>query len=188
MSDEIENSTEVVEETVEAVEVPPAAPAPGRNRLTVLTAAALLLSTLLAGAVYLFLFRPDQLTDQAARDEVLAAAKSGTEALLTYSPETVDKDLADAKSRLTGDFLKSYSDRVDQTVIPAAKQSGVKTEASVTRAGVSQMAPDSAQVLVFVNQVTTSRVRPTPALATSSVMVTLVKHDGQWLISDFKPV
>ena len=119
---------------------------------------------------------------------MLDAAKSGTEALLTYSPETVDKDLADAKSRLTGDFLKQYSDRVDQTVIPAAKQAGVKTEASVTRAAVEQMQPDSAKVLVFVNQVTTSRQRPTPALSTSSVILTLVKHDGHWLISDFKPV
>ena len=73
-------------------------------------------------------------------------------------------------------------------MLPAAKQRGVKTEATVARAAVSQMQPGSAQVLVFVNQVTTSRERPTPALATSSVIVTLVKRDGHWLISDFKPV
>jgi Mce-associated membrane protein len=64
----------------------------------------------------------------------------------------------------------------------------VKTEANVARAAVSEMDPGRAQVLVFVNQVTTSRERPSPALATSSVMVTMVRSDGRWLISEFKPV
>ncbi len=161
---------------------------PRRNRLTMFTAAALLMSALLAGSVYWFVFRPDRLTDEQARDAVLDAAKNGTVAVLTYSPETVDKDLADARARLTGDFLKQYEDFTAQTVVPAAKNAGVKTEATVTRAAISQMQPGRAQVLVFVNQVTTSRARPTPALATSSVIVTLVDKDGHWLISDFKPV
>jgi Mce-associated membrane protein len=43
-------------------------------------------------------------------------------------------------------------------------------------------------VLVFVNQVTTSKDRPDPALATSSVVVKLTNTDGRWLISEFNPV
>jgi Mce-associated membrane protein len=50
------------------------------------------------------------------------------------------------------------------------------------------MRPGKAEVLVFVNQVTTSKDRPTPALATSSVMVTLVRSGDGWLISGFNPV
>ena len=50
----------------------------------------------------------------------------------------------------------------DDVVVPAAKLRGVKTEASVARSAVSQMRPDQAQVLVFVNQVTTSKDRPRP--------------------------
>ncbi len=73
-------------------------------------------------------------------------------------------------------------------VVPAAKDRGVKTEANVARAAVSQMRPDNADVLVFVNQVTTSKERPTPALATSSVMVTMVRSAGRWLISEFNPI
>lgn len=179
----------VVVESADDVAAAVGAPAgPRRNRLTLITVAALVVSALLAASVYWFVFRPDRLTDQKARDEVLDAARNGTVAVLTYSPETVDKDLADAKSQLTGDFLKQYTDFTQQTVVPAAKNSGVKTEATVTRAAVSQMKPGSAQVLVFVNQVTTSRARPTPALATSSVIVTLVDQGGRWLISDFKPI
>ena len=73
-------------------------------------------------------------------------------------------------------------------VRPAVTEKGVKTEANVARAAVSQMKPGSAQVLVFVNQVTTSRDRPSPALATSTVMVTLVKNGDTWLIAEFKPI
>jgi Mce-associated membrane protein len=50
------------------------------------------------------------------------------------------------------------------------------------------MHPDRAVVLLFVNQVTTSKDRPDPALAASSVLVTLTKEQGRWLISEFNPV
>jgi Mce-associated membrane protein len=50
------------------------------------------------------------------------------------------------------------------------------------------MLPVTAQVLLFVNHVTTSKERPTPALATSSVMMTLQRSGDQWLISDFTPI
>ncbi len=43
---------------------------------------------------------------------------------------------------------------------PAAKKKGVKTEANVARAAVSELEPGRAVVLVFVNQVTTSKDRP----------------------------
>ena len=159
-----------------------------RQRPAALMAVLLGVSAIVAASVYWWLYRPDQLTGESAQHQVLDAAKSGTEALLSYGPDTLDKDLAAAKSHLTGNFLDHYTKFTDDVVVPAAKQRGVKTEASVARSAVSQMRPDQAQVLVFVNQVTTSKDRPTPALATSSVLVTLVRSGGQWLISEFDPV
>ena len=51
------------------------------------------------------------------------------------------------------------------------------------------MHPNSAVVLVFVNQVTTSRERPDPAMASSSVLVSLTNAvHGTWLITKFDPV
>ena len=150
--------------------------------------ASLAASAVAAVSVYWWLYRPDRLTDDAARQQVVAAAKGGTEAILTYSPENLDADLAEARSHLTEPFLGYYSDFTERVVSPAARDKGVKTEANVARAGISQIRPGRAEVLVFVNQVTTSKDRPTPALATSSVLVTLVNADGRWLISDFKPI
>lgn len=168
--------------------VPPVASGRRWRLSVVLPLALLALSAAAAASVYWFLFRPDQLTDAAAQQQVIAAAKEGTEAVLSYSPENLDQSLATAKSHLTGGFLDEYSTFTDEVVRPAVTQRGVKTEANVARAAVSQMDPGRAQVLIFVNQVTTSKERPSPALATSTVMVTMVENGGRWLISEFKPI
>ena len=168
--------------------VPPGPPGRRWRLSVVLPVALLAMSAVAAASVYWFLFRPDQLTDANAQQQVIAAAKEGTEAVLSYSPENLDQSLATAKSHLTGGFLDEYSTFTDEVVRPAVTQRGVKTEANVARAAVSQMDPGRAQVLIFVNQVTTSKERPSPALATSSVMVTMVESGGRWLISEFKPI
>ena len=163
--------------------VPPVASGRRWRLSVVLPLALLALSAAAAASVYWFLYRPDQMTDADAQQQVIAAAKEGTEAVLSYSPENLDQSLATAKSHLTGGFLDQYSTFTDEVVRPAVTQRGVKTEANVARAAVSQMDPGRAQVLIFVNQVTTSKERPSPALATSSVMVTMVDNGGRWLIS-----
>jgi Mce-associated membrane protein len=186
-SDQPETATgEVVPDEEQGV--PPGLPGRRWRLSVVLPVALLAVSAVAAASVYWFLFRPDQLTDANAQQQVIAAAKEGTEAVLSYSPENLDQSLATAKSHLTGGFLAEYSTFTDEVVRPAVTQRGVKTEANVARAAVSQMDPGRAQVLIFVNQVTTSKERPSPALATSSVMVTMVENGGRWLISEFKPI
>ena len=154
----------------------------------ILVAAALAASAGLAGWLYFFQYRPDQQTNTAAANIALEAAKSGTVALLSYSPDSLDKDFAAAKSNLTGDFLSYYTQFTEQIVTPAAKEKSVKTTASVVRAAVSEIHPDAATVLVFINQTTTSKENPDGAFAASSVKVSLKKIDDRWLISAFDPV
>jgi Mce-associated membrane protein len=193
--DEVD-ATELAAESPQGPQTPPSPPGSAQRALAwsrqrwaaVLTVAALLVSAVTAGSVYWWLYRPDRLTDTASQEQVLSAAREATEALLSYSPEEVDTDVAAAKALLTGDFLQKYTEFADTVVVPAAKGRGVKTEANVARAAMSQMRPGDARVLIFVNQVTTSKERPTPALATSSVMVTLVRSDGRWLVSEFNPI
>ena len=160
----------------------------GRYVGVVLIVVVLLASAGVAGWLYFYQYRVDQQTGQDAANIALEAAKSGTVALLSYSPDSLDKDFANAKSNLTGDFLSYYTQFTEQIVTPAAKEKQVKTAASVVRAGVSEIHPDSAVVLVFVNQVTTSKENPDGAFAASSVKVGLKKIDGRWLISAFDPV
>ena len=154
----------------------------------VLLSVALIAAAGLAGWLYVNEYRPDQETDPAAAKVALDAATSGTIALLSYSPESLDQDFAAAKSRLTGDFLSYYTQFTEQIVTPAAKEKSVKTTASVVRAAVSEIKPDAAEVLVFINQTTTSKENPDGAFAASSVKVGLTKVDGAWLIESFDPV
>jgi Mce-associated membrane protein len=154
----------------------------------ILLAVAVLASAGVAVWVYFEQYRPDQQTNDAAAKVALDAAKNGTVSLLSYSPESLDKDFAAAKSHLTGDFLSYYTQFTEQIVTPAAKQKSVKTTASVVRAAVSELHPDSAMVLVFINQTTTSKENPDGAFAASAVKVGLKKINDTWLISAFDPV
>jgi Mce-associated membrane protein len=149
---------------------------------------ALLASAGAAAWLYFDQYRPDRQTNDAAAGVALDAAKAGTVAMLSYSPESLDKDFANAKSHLTGDFLSYYTQFTQQIVTPAAKQKAVKTSAAVVRAAVSELHPDSALVLVFINQNTTSKENPDGAFAASAVKVGMKKINGAWLISSFDPV
>ncbi|NKZ14497.1 twin-arginine translocation pathway signal [Mycolicibacterium septicum DSM 44393] len=149
---------------------------------------ALIASAALAGWLYFAQFRVDQQTGEAASATVLKAAGEGTTALLTYAPDSLDRDFSAAKSHLTGDFLSYYTQFTQEIVAPAAKQKSVKTTAAVVRSAVSEIHPDSAVVLVFVNQATTSAENPNGSFAASAVKVGMKKLDGNWLISSFDPV
>jgi len=133
-------------------------------------------------------YRPDQRIDDAAAHQAIQAASDGAVALLSYSYDNLDRDFAKAKSHLTGDFLAYYHKFTQQGVAPAAQQGQLTTTAKVVRAAVSELHPDSAVVLVFLNQTTASKKKPEPLTTASSVLVTLRKVNGSWLIAKFDPL
>jgi Mce-associated membrane protein len=142
----------------------------------------------LAAWTYGYQYRPDIQSGDAAAQSAMRAAADGTVALLSYGPDSVNEDFASAKKHLTGDFLSYYAKFTEKVVAPAAKEKGVKTTAAVVQAAVSEIHPDSAVVLLFVNQGTTTKDRPEPSLTSSTVLVRMTKLDGDWLIAKFDPV
>ncbi|MGU3501067.1 hypothetical protein [Mycobacterium sp. C31M] len=177
----------------------PAARVPARGGRKVLQQArrhivALVLVALLAvaggvtGWLYATQFVPDRATNAAAADAALTAAKDGTVAMLSYAPESLDQDFTDAKTHLTGDFLNYYNQFTEQIVAPAATKKSVSTTAAIVNAALVELQPDSAVVLVFLNQTTTSTENPDGSFSTSAVKVGLKKVDDSWLISAFDPV
>ncbi len=144
----------------------------------------LLTSTAVAVGLFVVDYRPDQQTDKASAREVIKAASEGAVALLTYSPDTLNQDFANAKSRLTDDFRDYYTRFTEQIVAPTA-QRGLTTKVRVVRAAVAELHPDSAVVLVFIDQTTASPDKPQPATTGSSVRVTLAKVKQSWLIAKF---
>jgi Mce-associated membrane protein len=154
----------------------------------ILLTTAFITSAGLASWLYFFEYRPDQQTDSAAAMAVRDAASDGSAALLTYSPDNLEKDFAAAETHLTGGFLSYYTQFTEQVVLPAAKKKSVKSSASVVRSAVAEMHADSAVVFVFVNKITTSRDNPGGESAASAVKVGMKKIGGSWLISSFDPV
>ena len=147
-----------------------------------------LVSGALAAWEYVKQYRPDQQTDAAAGQSAIDAARDGIVALLSYKPETLNQDISAAKSHLTGDFLNFYDQFTRDVVTPAATEKKLTTTAQVVGAAASEVHPNSAVVLLFVNQATVSKDRPDPAMAASTVLVSLAKVHGKWLISKFEPV
>jgi Mce-associated membrane protein len=162
-----------------------------RRRVKLVTGVLALLlavSGALAAWLYITQYRPDRQTDAAAVRAVTTAAQEGMTALLTYKSETLDQDVTAAKSHLTGNFVNDYEKRIREVVAPAVKGKDVATVGQVVGAGVSELHPDSAVVLVYINEATTSKDRPDPTMSASSVLVSLTKIHGSWLITKFQPI
>jgi Mce-associated membrane protein len=123
----------------------------------------------------------------AAGVESVRSAIDGTVALLSYRPDTVEKDLDAAKGRLTGTFLDAYTSLTHDVVIPGAKQKQVSAVATVPAAASTSATENHAVVLLFVDQ-TVIVGKDAPTNTASSVRVTLDKVEGRWLISQFDPI
>ncbi|BBX95030.1 hypothetical protein [Mycobacterium lacus] len=141
-------------------------------------------------AVGLFVtqYRPDRQIDDSAAHRAIQAACDGAVALLSYSYDNLEHDFATAKSRLTGGFLAYYDKFSQQGLAPAARDGQLTTTAKVVRAAASELHPDSAVVLVFLNQTTASKIKSETLTTAISVLVTLTKVKGSWLIAKFDPL
>jgi Mce-associated membrane protein len=140
-----------------------------------------------AAGVYFILYWPDQRVDDAAAHRAIQAASDGAVAVLSYSYDHLNRDFDNAKSHLTGDFLIYYRKFADNVVAPTAQQGQLTTSAKVIRAAISDLHPNSAVVLIFVDQTTASTKKKDPEKTKSAVLVTLTKVNGSWLIAKFDP-
>jgi Mce-associated membrane protein len=146
------------------------------------------LALLLASAAGFLKWQDGSARDAAtARTESVRAATDSTIALLSYKPDTVEKDLDAARGRLTGTFLSAYTSLTHDVVIPGAKQKQISAVATVPAAASTSATGNHAVVLLFVNQ-TVIIGQDAPTNTASSVRVTLDKVGGRWLISQFDPV
>jgi Mce-associated membrane protein len=141
-----------------------------------------------AAAVFFFQYRPDQRFNDAAAHEAVQAASDGAVAVVSYSYDNLDRDFATAKSHSTGEFLTYYDTFSQHYVAPAARQGKITATANVVRAALSKLDPDSAVVLVFLNQSTVGKEKPEPLITASSVLVTLARVNRSWLIAKLDPL
>lgn len=193
--DAVEVEVEVEVETIEAQPTPSGQPGVITRcirrvlawRFVVLVVLAVGSSAATAGLFWME-YRPDRQVDEASALAAKVAASQAATSLLSYSHDRLDRDFAAAKSHLTGNFLVYYDKFTQQFVAPAAKKAQLNTSATVVRAAVSELRPDSAVVLVFVNQTRMGKENPGPVSTASSVRVGMLKVNGHWLVETFDPI
>lgn len=122
-----------------------------------------------------------------ARTESVRAASDDAAALLSYHPDSADKDLGAVRERLTGEFKDAYGELIRQVVMPGAKEKHISSVAKVSAASPVSATDNHAVALLFVNQtVTIGDGAPTDTQPV--IKVTLDKVNGHWLVSRFDPV
>ncbi|MCV7177835.1 hypothetical protein [Mycolicibacterium sphagni] len=125
--------------------------------------------------------------EESARIDSVQAARQIAVAMLSYQPDTVEKDLAAVQDRLTGPFLDSYRSLVHDVVIPGSHEKKIAAVATVPAAASVLASQNHSVVLLFINQAVTVG-NDAPISTASSVRVTLDRVDGRWRVSGFDPV
>lgn len=153
--------------------------------ITVLGVLAVLLA---AGAGWLLWQQGQQSSVTAARAAAMAAAKTEVSTVLSYGYGSFSADEAKAEAALTGQFRQEYTQLMTKVVASAARKQKAETNANVVSTAVMSATPGSAQILLFVDQTTTSSSFTGPKLDGSRVIATMHKIGNKWLISNIKPI
>jgi len=157
------------------------------RRLLVFRVLPLVMLAITAGAGYLKWQDASMHAAETAAVDSLRAASDTTVKMLSYRPDTVERDLGATRDLLTGNLLNDYTSLTNEVVIPGAKQKQISAVATVPGAASVSASGDRAVVLVFVNQTVIIGSGP-PTNTASSVRVTLQKQSGRWLVSSFDPI
>jgi Mce-associated membrane protein len=120
-----------------------------------------------------------------AAQQVMEAASSATVKVLTYSHDSVEKDVSDAMEVTTGEFRDEYSRFTSAQLIPRAREKQVSVEATTLGTGIQSLTSSRATVLIFINQTTTSAANPAPQQSSASAVVGMDNVNGTWKIATF---
>jgi Mce-associated membrane protein len=123
-----------------------------------------------------------------ARHAALAAAAAEMRQILSYDYRSIGSDLAKARSDTTGQFRGEFGVLASQLIGPAARQQHTVTRATVVSAAVASAAANRVVVLLFIDQHTASKARPSFQLTASQVRVTMELTGGRWLVAQFQPL
>jgi Mce-associated membrane protein len=108
--------------------------------------------------------------------------------MFTYDYKTVDTELPKAADNLTPSFKNDYLKLINQAIAPGAKQKQLTVQATTQAAGVVSADRSHAVVLLYLNQVTTSKDSPQGVVTPSRVRVSLDKDNGHWLVAQVTPI
>lgn len=117
------------------------------------------------------------------RQEAINVARMQSVNLMTINPDNIDKQLQVMLDGATGEFQRQFTG-VRDTFAQVVRDGKVSSEGSVDEAGISQLADDSATVLVAVRAtVKNAETPPEGKPRLYRISVELQRKDDRWLVS-----
>ncbi|MCP2279828.1 h domain protein [Nocardia amikacinitolerans] len=151
------------------------------------TAGAVALAAVIVMAINGFGYWSDRQEERARQDAVTAADRAVT-AMFSYDFAGVDTELPKAADNLSADFREDYLKLITQAIAPGAKEKQLTVKATTQASGVVSADREHAVVMLYLNQVTTSKESPQGTTTGSRVRVTLDKTDDRWLVDAVTPI
>jgi len=193
---DVEDTAEVEDTaSAEAVEATPpptdeSVPLLQSRRLTAILAALALLAAAGVGIAWWqaehssAISAPDgTLVGDAPRSEAVIAAADLTQRALSYDYRTLANDMEIARARMSPSFRKQYDDTMAQVRANTLKNK-IVLQADAVASSIIEASEHKAQLLVFVNQTTSAQAGKAQQLDRNSLIVTLVRGKGDWMLSD----
>jgi Mce-associated membrane protein len=113
-----------------------------------------------------------------------AQAEKAAEQILSYDYANLRQDTAAAAATMAPAYAQTFQRTVDDLLAdPAARRHGV-VKATVMASGVVSADAAKVDVLLFVDQTSTTAGATTPQTALNRVVLTMVYADGRWLVDD----
>lgn len=121
--------------------------------------------------------------DRAGRTAV-AAGERAAAAILAYNHKTLEADRDAASRYMTPEYREKYLDTF-QLVLDNAPQRRTVVQADVRASGVVHAESERVNVLLFVNQTTTSTANAgEPQMALNRVVMEMARDGDTWLVDD----
>jgi len=200
---ELEPESELEPEPVEIPDDVPPSTEPDKPRPsatgTRVVAALLVLCLVLAGALWLAVDHArhphldaapnGQVTDSSFRNAAMSAASDAVAQALSYSYKTFDADRKKTEDLLApgSKAAKDYAEAMDK-VAPQAASAKITQKATVLATGLVSAKEHSAKVLVFLNTITTREGSKNQQLQQNRIVLTMTRKDGDWTVTDMKPL
>lgn len=184
-------------ETLEDVEAEASESSKGRllaqlssRRLTAILAAIALAAAVAVGFAWwqaehdMAITAPDgALVGDEPRSEAIVAGADLTQRALSYDYRTLANDMEVAEARMTPSFRKEY--KATMTAVRAnTLKNKVVLQADVVSSAIIAATERKARLLVFINQTTTAQATEAQQLDRNSLIVTLVRGKGDWMLSE----
>ena len=127
------------------------------------------------------------LVDPSLTDEAISSVSAGLNRVFTYDYADPSATQKAASELLVGDASSQYKTLFDKLQSAASGQQ-LTLKTTTVLGGVTTLTPDSARLLVFLDQSSTRASDSNSSTAAAQLDVAAVKRDGVWKISEIRPL